>query len=172
MALTHQEHICDLGPYATGFRPEREGRLGRMKGEKRNGATCWKGVGVRLTEQDLQGVRMQLQVLRLLFYHIHVLCVLAVEAVDTGIGQHLGEPSSTSSLSCGTSTSLPCFWGPPSKPHSVPSATPPLPASPTATTFRACSRARQASCRKVKDLGGGTSWMAEAWFRRLTANSC
>jgi hypothetical protein len=24
----------------------------------------------------------------------------------------------------------------------------------------------------VKDLGGGTSWMAEAWFRRLTANSC
>lgn len=70
-----------------------------MKREKRNGVkrqgpwtTCLKGIGKGLTEQDLQGVRMQLQVLRLLLYHIHVLGVLAVEAVDTGIGQHLGEP--------------------------------------------------------------------------------
>lgn len=48
----------------------------------------------QLTEEDLQGICVQLQVLGLLFHHIHVLCVLAVEAVDTGVGQHLeGTPS-------------------------------------------------------------------------------
>lgn len=94
----------------------REGRLGRMKRKKGNGvkagalATCPKDIGAGLTEQDLQGVRMQLQVLRLLLYHIHVLCVLAVEAVDTGIGQHLGEPPQYIQPEFGTSTSLPHFW--------------------------------------------------------------
>lgn len=43
---------------------------------------------------------------------------------------------------------------------------------PAATTFRACSSPRQASLRKVKDLAGGTSWMAARRFRKFTANSC
>lgn len=74
-----------------------------------------------------------------------------------------GDPVSGASLSPGTST-------PPARPTQPPANPSCLP--PPATTFRACSRARQASWRKVKDLGGGTSWMAEAWFRRFTANSC
>lgn len=74
-----------------------------------------------------------------------------------------GDPVSGASLSPGTST-------PPARPTQPPANPSCLP--PPATTLRACSRARQASWRKVKDLGGGTSWMAEAWFRRFTANSC
>lgn len=50
--------------------------------------------GGRLTEQDLQGSGVQLQVLGLLLHHVHLLRVLVVEAVHAGIGQHLGEPES------------------------------------------------------------------------------
>lgn len=59
------------------------------QGERMTGHGC-----ARLTEEDLQGICVQLQVLGLLLHHIHVLCVLAVEAVDTGIGQHLEETPS------------------------------------------------------------------------------
>lgn len=55
--------------------------------------------------------------------------------------------------------------------HQTPLVHPPPTPQPT-TTFRACSSPRQASLRKVKDLGGGTSWMADTRFRKFTANSC
>lgn len=44
---------------------------------------------VDLTEQDLQGVGVQVQSLRLLLHHVHLLRLLVVVAVDTGVGQHL-----------------------------------------------------------------------------------
>lgn len=44
---------------------------------------------VDLTEQDLQGVGVQVQSLRLLLHHVHLLCLLVVVAVDAGVGQHL-----------------------------------------------------------------------------------
>lgn len=66
--------------------------------------------------------------------------------------------------------------GPRHAPAEATSHPPPLPVhplpSPPHTTFRACSRPRQASLRKVKDLGGGTSWMADTRFRKFTAKSC
>lgn len=112
-------------------------------------------MGCRRTKEYLQGVGMQLQVLSLLLHHVHVLRVLVVEAVHTGIGQHLWEPKSALSLLNLSPASLPT----------------PFPPSPV-PTLRACSNPRQASLRKVKDLGGGTSWMADRRFRRLRANSC
>lgn len=49
-------------------------------------------MGRGLTQEDLQGVGVQLQGLGLLFHHVHVLCVLVVEAVHAGVGQHLRSP--------------------------------------------------------------------------------
>lgn len=63
-----------------------EGGGGQEKGPSRQRAG--------LTEEDLQGIGVQLQVLRLLLHHVHLLRVLVVEAVHAGIGQHLGEPKS------------------------------------------------------------------------------
>lgn len=45
--------------------------------------------GRSLTQQDLQSVGVQVQSLRLLLHHIHLLRLLVVVAVDTGVGQHL-----------------------------------------------------------------------------------
>lgn len=42
-----------------------------------------------LTQQDLQGVGVQVQSLRLLLHHIHLLRLLVVVAVDAGVGQDL-----------------------------------------------------------------------------------
>lgn len=42
-----------------------------------------------LTQQDLQGVGVQVQGLRLLLHHVHLLRLLIVVAVDAGVGQHL-----------------------------------------------------------------------------------
>lgn len=42
-----------------------------------------------LTQQDLQSVGVLVQSLRLLLYHIHLLRLLVVIGVDTGVGQHL-----------------------------------------------------------------------------------
>lgn len=42
-----------------------------------------------LTEQDLQGVGVQVQSLCLLLHHVHLLSLLVVVAVDAGVGQHL-----------------------------------------------------------------------------------
>jgi len=42
-----------------------------------------------LTQQDLQGVGVQIQSLRLLLHHVHLLRLLVVVAVDAGVGQHL-----------------------------------------------------------------------------------
>lgn len=44
------------------------------------------------TEEYLQGVGVQLQVLGLLLQHVRVLRILAVEAVHAGVGQHLWSP--------------------------------------------------------------------------------
>lgn len=42
-----------------------------------------------LTQQDLQSVGVQVQSLRLLLHHVHLLCLLVVVTVDAGVGQHL-----------------------------------------------------------------------------------
>lgn len=55
------------------------------------------GQGAEPTQEDLQGIGVQLQALGLLLHHIHVLHVLVVEAVHAGVGQHLGEPPSAGS---------------------------------------------------------------------------
>lgn len=69
-------------------------------------------VGCGRTKEYLQGVGMQLQVLRLLLHHVHVLRVLVVEAVHTGIGQHLWEPKSALSLLNLSLASLPAPFPP------------------------------------------------------------
>ena len=42
-----------------------------------------------LTQQDLQSVGVQVQSLRLLLHHVHLLRLLVVVTVDAGVGQHL-----------------------------------------------------------------------------------
>ena len=49
--------------------------------------------GWGLTQEDLQGIGVQLQGLDLLLHDVHVLCVLVVEAVHAGVGQHLRAPA-------------------------------------------------------------------------------
>lgn len=44
---------------------------------------------IKLTEQDLQGVGVEVQRLRLLLHHIHLLSLLVVVTVDAGVGEHL-----------------------------------------------------------------------------------
>lgn len=42
-----------------------------------------------LTKQDLEGIGVKVQGFSLLLHDIHLLCVLVVIAVHTGVGQHL-----------------------------------------------------------------------------------
>lgn len=66
---------------------------GMLRGWTGRGKECASG-GPGRTEEYLQGVGMQLQVLGLLLHHVHVLRALIVEAVHAGVGQHLREPES------------------------------------------------------------------------------
>lgn len=101
-----QARSCVLYTYNLNLKRPRAGwlqRTGSMRGQSGGGQLGAgsptfmfrsRGAGGEgLTKEDLQGVGVQLQGLRLLLHHVHVLRVLVVEAVHAGIGQHLGSPA-------------------------------------------------------------------------------
>lgn len=74
-------------PLRTQTAPVSTSQQGPTSSNSRNSVYNDENVG--LTQQDLQGVGVQVQGLRLLLHHIHLLRLLVVVAVDAGVGQHL-----------------------------------------------------------------------------------
>lgn len=94
---------CCLAPCLLGWDAEWVGRQEKGLTDK----------GPGLTQEDLQGIGVQLQVLGLLLHHVHVLRVLVVEAVHAGIGQHLWEPKLLGLCappSCSLIRPMPAAW--------------------------------------------------------------
>lgn len=103
-----------------------------------------------LTQQDLQRVGVQVQSLRLLLDHVHLLRLLVVVGVDAGVGQHLRGRQA----------------GP-----GYPGRTPRRRRHRDGPTLRARTRALQASMTKVRDFICSASLMEETLFSRLIAKS-
>lgn len=105
-----------------------------------------------LTQQDLQSIGMQIQGLCLLFHYIHLLCLLVIVAIDTGVGQHLQTQSrgQWAHVACRCSDDEEGDEG---------------------DTFRACARTLQASMTKVSDFICRASLMDDTLFSRLMAKS-
>lgn len=119
---------------------ERRFRLSRPSAPTRGG----------LTQQDLQSVGVQVQSLRLLLDHVHLLCLLVVVGVDAGVGQHLQAARRAQSSQ---------------QDSTITAATAPT------GTLRARARALQASMTNVRDFICSASLMDETLFSRLMAKS-